>query len=255
MLRPVAVREHPGVDSAGEGGYWLASTVVCLTPAVGDALARDFGVNKAKVQVIPHGPFVLNTMTQLPGQGRLLVFGSLRRNKSVLEVIKGVILARRRGADVSLILAGEPLKQEQGYWDECLAAIAEEPEAFDVRAGFLSDEALPGVIAEVDAFVLAYQDFNSQSGVGVLAAMAGRPVIGTRSGGLDELFVRGMAGQQVDMPVTPEGVADAIVAFRARPTAAWQEEAEAGVDKVAGGLSWNAIGQDYVRLVRGETAA
>lgn len=28
MLRPVAARKHPGVDSAGEGGYWLASIVI-----------------------------------------------------------------------------------------------------------------------------------------------------------------------------------------------------------------------------------
>lgn len=28
MLRPVAARKHPGVDSADEGGYWLASIVI-----------------------------------------------------------------------------------------------------------------------------------------------------------------------------------------------------------------------------------
>lgn len=229
--------------------YRLASDIVCLTPAVGEALVREFGVDAGKVAVIPHGPFVLSGVGELPGNGKLLVFGSLRRNKSVLEVIEGVLLARRRDPGVSLILAGEPLRQEEGYWQQCLDAAASDPAAFDIREGFLSDADLPHVVAEADAFVLAYRDFNSQSGVGVLAAMAGRPIIGTRSGGLDELFARGMASEEVMAPVTPESVAEAILAYRARPIAEWRRDAAEAVDKVASGLSWKSIGEAYVRLL------
>jgi len=230
--------------------YRLSTMLVTLTPAARDALIQDFGIRDSKIHVIPHGPFTLGKATPLPGSGRLLIFGSLRRNKSVLEVIQGVTLARRAGSDVTLVLAGEPLKQEPGYWDECLAAIAEDPAGFDVREGFLPDEALPDLIATVDCFMLAYQNFNSQSGVGVLAALAARPVIGTRSGGLDELFERGLAGQLIQDSVTPESIAAAIIEFRREDLSAWRRKAEDGAIKVADTLRWDTIADDYIALCR-----
>lgn len=230
--------------------YRLSTMLVTLTPATKDALVRDFDVSESKVSVIPHGPFSLGETTPIPGSGRLLIFGSLRRNKSVLEVIKGVILARRAGADVTLVLAGEPLKQEPGYWDECTAAIAEDPAGFDVREGFLPDEALPGLIATVDCFVLAYQNFNSQSGVGVLAALAARPVIGTRSGGLDELFERGLAGQLVEDAVTPENISAAIIEFRRQDLNEWRQKATDGAIRIADTLRWDTIADEYIALCR-----
>jgi glycosyltransferase involved in cell wall biosynthesis len=236
--------------SAHALSYRLSTVLVTLTPAARDALVRDFGISPSKVHVIPHGPFSLGEASPIPGSGRLLTFGSLRRNKSVLEVIRGVILARRQGADVTLVLAGEPLKQEPGYWEECLAAIAEDPDGFDVREGFLPDEALPGLIATVDCFMLAYQNFNSQSGVGVLAALAGRPVIGTRSGGLDELFDRGLAGEIIEGDVTPESVARAIMAFRQKDIEEWRVLARDGVSSITETLRWDRIADEYIALCR-----
>lgn len=230
--------------------YRVSSILVTLTPAARTALIRDFGISADKIHVIPHGPFSLGDPTPVPGTGRLLIFGSLRRNKSVLEVIKGVMQARRAGAEVTLVLAGEPLKQEPGYWDECLATMAEDPSGFDVREGFLPDEALPDLIASVDCFVLAYQNFNSQSGVGVLAALAARPVIGTRSGGLDELFDRGLAGEVVDDVVTPDSVAAAILAFRQTPLDEWRARASQGASSIAETLRWDGIADEYIALCR-----
>lgn len=230
--------------------YRLASSLVALTPTVKDALVRDFAISPEKVHVIPHGPFALDEASPIPGSGRLLIFGSLRRNKSVLEVIEGVKLARRRGAETTLVLAGEPLKQEAGYWDECLKAISEDPEGFDVREGFLPDEALPELIATVDAFVLAYQNFNSQSGVGVLAALAGRPVIGTRSGGIDELFACGLSGRIIEGNVSAQSIATAILAFTARDIEEWRGEASEGVLRIAQTLRWDKIADDYIALCR-----
>jgi glycosyltransferase involved in cell wall biosynthesis len=234
--------------------YRLASTIVALTPTVRQALVDDFAIPADKIVVIPHGPFSIGDVGPIPGSGRLLIFGSLRRNKSVLEAIEGVISARRQGRDVVLVLAGEPLSQEPGYWDQCLAAIARDPAGFDVRAGFFPDEALPELVAGVDAFLLAYQNFNSQSGVGVLAALSGRPVIGTGSGGLSELFERGLAGEIIDDTVTSESIAAGIAAFYAHDTAVWRERASRGAAKVAGTLRWDDIADQYIRVCRDAAA-
>jgi len=109
---------------------------------------------------------------------------------------------------------------------------------------------LPDLIATVDCFMLAYQNFNSQSGVGVLAALAGRPVIGTRSCGLDELFDRGLAGQIIEGDVTPENVAAAVLAFRQRDIEEWRVLAGEGVSKVTDTLRWDRIADDYIALCR-----
>ena len=230
--------------------YRLSSTLVALTPTVRDALVKDFGIPKTRIAVIPHGPFSIGNTGPLPGNGRLLIFGSLRRNKCVLEAIEGVVLARKTGRDVVLVLAGVPLKQEAGYWEQCLEAMKVDPAGFDVRPGFVPDEALPELVAGIDAFVLAYRDFNSQSGVGVLAALAGRPVIGTASGGLGEMFDRGMCGERITGEVTPDNIAAAIAAFSARPAAEWDELAKVAATKIASTLRWDDIADQYIDLAR-----
>jgi glycogen synthase len=98
--------------------------------------------------------------------------------------------------------------------------------------------------------MLAYQNFNSQSGVGVLAALAARPVIGTRSGGLDELFDRGLAGQLIQDEVTPESIAAAIIEFRRRDLNEWRNKAGQGAVRVADTLRWDRIADDYIALCR-----
>jgi glycosyltransferase involved in cell wall biosynthesis len=230
--------------------YRLASALVALTPTVRDELTNDFGIAAKKIAVIPHGAFDVGNVAPMPGDGRLLLFGTLRRNKSVLEVIHGVIAARRQGHPVVLVLAGEPLKQETGYWAACAAATAQDPAGFDVRLGFLADAAVPELVSGVDAFVLAYSDFASQSGVAVLAALAGRPVIGTRAGGLGELFAGGMCGEAIAMPVTSDGIAAAIARFRGRSAEEWRPLAAEGQVKMAAKLSWRMIAKDYLKLAR-----
>lgn len=230
--------------------YRLSSVVVALAPSVRDALVRDFGVNSEKISIVPHGPFSIGDVGPVPGSKKLLLFGSLRKNKCVLEVIQGTLLARRRGLSVVLVVAGEPLKQEADYWQQCVDAVASDPTGFDLKIGFLPDEEIPALVRTVDAFVLAYSNFSSQSGVGVMAAIAGRPVIGTMSGGLSELFDRGMVGQIIDGEVTPESVAAALCTFYDRDFRTWQSEASNGASQVAKSLRWDLIADEYIRLAR-----
>ncbi len=233
--------------------YRLATNVVALTRTTGRMVIDQFGVTPSKISVIPHGPLFVPDVGAIPGNQRLLVFGSLRRNKCLLEVIQAIKLVRRQYADVVLVIAGEPLSDEPGYWEQCLAAIAEDPAGFEVRIGFFPDGQLPELISNVDGFVLAYRGFSSQSGVGVVAALAGRPVIGSTSGGLEELYDRGMSGEIIPEPVTAEGIAAAILRFLAVPPAEWRAKASAGAALVTASISWDAIAREYTRLAQGGT--
>ena len=231
--------------------YRLAHHLVVLAPAGRDALERSFAVPASKVSVIPHGPFSVGTLPPIPWNGRLIVFGTIRRNKNVLETIRGVKLARSRGHQVRLLILGEPHPLEAEYWSRCLDEIREDRDGFEVEQRFVPDEDLPRYFAQVDAFVLPYDRFDSQSGVAVLAALSGRPVIGTQAGGLAELFSHGMAGEPISGEVvTAESIATAIDAFRAVPAETWRARSAAGIESLSAAIGWSRIGSLFVALAR-----
>ncbi|NNM71282.1 glycosyltransferase family 4 protein [Enterovirga aerilata] len=230
--------------------YGLAQRLVVLAPAGARVLEQSFGIQPSRISVVPHGPFAVQGVGPVPGSGRFLCFGTIRRNKNVLEAIRGVKLARARGLDVRLLIAGEPHPLEREYWDECLSEIARDPDGFDVDLRFVRDEDLPGILSGIDAFILAYDNFESQSGVAVMAAVSGRPVIGSRSGGLADLFAAGMAGEEILGPVGPASIADAIDRFAALPAAEWQVRASAAAARVSTSIAWGGIGRTFVDLAR-----
>jgi len=250
---PHAWRLPPGLRfverCANRVSYRLASILVVMSSALQSALVREFGIDAAKIRIIPHGLFHMEGITPIPGDGRLLQFGKIRSNKNVLEVIRGVSLARRTDQGVRLVIAGQPYHDEQAYWTECLREISRDPDGFDLRIAFVDDAALPALVSEVDAFILAYDKFDSQSGVGVLAGSCGRPVIATHSGGLSELASHGLRGEFLQMPVTAENIAAAILAFRARPVNEWRDEAGRGAEQLKDAMSWPRIGRAWRDLI------
>ncbi|KFL27076.1 hypothetical protein JP74_09190 [Devosia sp. 17-2-E-8] len=232
--------------------YRLATDLVCLTRATAEALTQHFSVRGQKLTIIPHGAFRLGPAAPLPGNGNLLAFGSIRRNKGIREVIEAVLKCRAAGRNLRLTIAGEVT--DKAYWRECQSLVARRPEAFDLRLGFVPDEDVPNLLAKSDAVVLAYTDFASQSGVAVLAALAGRPVIATRSGGLDELFERGMAGETIACPI-PDDIAAAFIRFYDRPIAEWSAHAEVARVRIESTLDWASIAGQYLRLIRQPTVS
>ncbi len=230
--------------------YALSSHFVVLSSSTAVALQREFGIAQERVSVIPHGLFSLGEVAPLPGDGLLLAFGTVRRNKNVLETIHAVRNARARGARIRLLVAGEPHPLEPDYWDECMVAMAGDEAGFEIDRRFVPDEELPGVLARVDAFVLAYDNFDSQSGVAVLAAVSGRPVIGTESGGLADLFAAGMAGEKVAMPVSAEAIEAGIAAFASTSADEWRRRAAVSCRRMVEELSWSTIGQRFLALAK-----
>ena len=228
--------------------YRSAEALVVLTPTVQHALVAEFATPPGKITVIPHGPFLLSEVRPVPGSGRLLVFGSLRRNKCILESVEAVLYCRSRGHAVQLVLAGEPLLEEPGYWEECLRRIATDPDGFDVKEGFFPDEALPSLIGSVDAFLLPYKDFHSQSGVAILAAFARRPIIGTRSGGIGELFDLGVAHESIHGEVTSKSISAAILNARSVESNDWRRRCDEGFDAASKTLNWRTIGRSYLAV-------
>jgi len=155
----------------------------------------------------------------------LLVFGSIRPDKNILEVILAVKQARLRWPTLRLHIAGNP---GGGNEATCLAAIQDDPAGFVIDARFIQESEIPGIIADSDAFVLAYQNFESQSGVAVLAGLSGRPVIATGMDGFLELQQQGLVMFQIPGKGTPADIEAGIEKLQIASLAQLREQTSNG---------------------------
>ena len=158
----------------------------------------------------------------------MLVFGSIRPDKNILEVILAVKQARLRWPTLRLHIAGNPGGGNEAYWATCLAAIQDDPAGFVIDARFIQESEIPGIIADSDAFVLAYQNFESQSGVAVLAGLSGRPVIATGMDGFLELQQQGLVMFQIPGKGTPVDIVAAIEKLQIASLAQLREQTSNG---------------------------
>ena len=227
--------------------YRAASVLVLLSEAGRDKLLSEFPISASKIHVIPHGAFGFTRQSRIPGERVLLAFGSIRKNKNLLMVIEAIKLVRASGFDVRLLVAGG-YDRANPYCLECVAAITDDNLAFINRKGFVDGAAIPELVERSDAFILAYSDFESQSGVAVMAGVNGRPVIATFAGGIRELKSLGLVGVEIEQPLTPSTIASAIREFYRTPFDRWRAASEKGRFQLAYHLSWARIAQSYLRL-------
>ena len=229
--------------------YRAPSILVTLSEAGRFRLISEFQISDSKVHVIPHGAFSVDHPSRIPGERILLAFGSIRKNKNLLMVIEAIKLVKASGLDVRLLVAGG-YDGSNPYCLECLTAISGDSSTFINRAGFIGETEIPDLIKRADAFILAYTDFDSQSGVAVLAGVNGRPVITSFAGGISDLKSLGLIGVEIEQPVTPSTIASAIQEFYKTPLDQWRVEAEAGRSKLSYHLDWARIARSYLRLLR-----
>lgn len=229
--------------------YRTASVLVVLAKAGQQPLIEMFDTPADKIVVVPHGAFEVRDAGPPPGTGVLLAFGSIRRNKQVGLAIEAVIAARQAGHEVRLVVAGAGDPNDPAYLEDCLALAARCPDGVAMEVGFIPDERVDGLLADCDALLMPYTDFNSQSGVAVLAGMAGRPVIAAPAGGIADLIAGGLAAIEIRPPVDLPSVVEAIATFYAIPNAEWSARATRGRDLLADALAWPRIGQQLAALL------
>jgi glycogen(starch) synthase len=228
--------------------YGCASVIVVLSEAGRAPLVRLFDVPTAKIVVSPHGAFDVPAAGPLPGSNMLLAFGTIRRNKQVALAMEAVVAARQAGCPVRMIIAGAKDPNDPTYLDECLAIAARCPDGLIMETGFITDERVNELLATCDALLMPYTDFNSQSGVAVLAGMAGRPVIAAPAGGIADLIAAGLAAVEIPTPVDLDGVTRSILAFYATPKTQWSNRAARGRVLLSQALAWPRIGRQLAGL-------
>lgn len=170
------------------------------------ALARGLGPAPVTVaEMAPHLPAGLRSRDEgaRTVANRLLFFGLIRPYKGL------DLLIRALPEGVSLRVAGE-------FWGgleetEALVAQLGLTGRVELRPGYVADEDVPGLFADVDALVLPYRSGTASQQVW-LGHEHGVPVIASRVGTLGDHVTDGVDGLLVE-PGSVEGLRAALAAF------------------------------------------
>lgn len=230
--------------------YRMSAHIIVLTKSARTDLIGHFGIAPDKIDVVPHGAFPSGNPGPMPGSGKLLVFGMLRRNKRIKETIEAVLALGDDLPEVKLIIAGSPHADDRAYWDECAALVASKPGRFITEIGFVEEARVSELFDMSDAILLPYEDFSSQSGVAVLASMSRRPIMSTGAGGIGELVDEGLANEAIELPVTSDSIRSAILNFYGRPVDEWQKITDLSASSIADFLSWSRIAHRVDEIMR-----
>jgi len=229
--------------------YRIPQQLVTLTQVAKHQVISDFG-RAGPVSVIPHGSYKKKLNNKLSGGRIVLAFGTLRRNKRIIETIEGVKKAVGAGFDLKLVIAGSPHKEDEDYWNYCSKHLLGTEKFISTEIGFVPESRVDELISRCDAVILPYEEFSSQSGVAVLAACSERVLICTNSGGLSELHANGLEPIFIDRPVTSESVADALCRFASYHETDLRSQAERSRVALEHYLSWDRIGKEYLDICK-----
>jgi glycosyltransferase involved in cell wall biosynthesis len=196
--------------------------IATMTSAQATRLVREAGYPAGAIVPVDHGAFPIEGVRPAGDDQplRVLLMGSIRRNKQTLSSIEAIV-----ASGVRLRLAGAPRPEERDYWALCEAALAKVPDA-EVTARFIPDEALGEVLSDVSAMLCPYEDFDSASGVGILAVTNQIPLIATACAVPEDMRGARDAWLAIAEPVSTATIADALRRFQAMTPEARRAMAE-----------------------------
>lgn len=181
----------------------------------------EWGWDAGRIAYIPNS-IDASQYSPAAHEGDYIVYaGRLALEKGLTTLVRAAALSRQR-----LVLAGS------GPEEPALRKLAEELGADVAFTGHLDKPALQRLIGEARALVLP-SEWYENAPISVLEAYAlGRPVIGTRIGGIPELVADGETGMLVE-PANAAMLAEALAALRSLPSSARAAMGATGRDWVA----------------------
>jgi len=220
----------------------LADVVVVHGAAAKSAAVEAFGIDPAKIVVVPHGSFIgvypaetgraaARAALGLEGAGTVFAqVGHMRPYKGLNELIAAVARLEPEGA--ALLLAGRVRPPDRA----ALEAALEAAPATRAVKDFVPDTELQTYLAAADFVALPYRAVLT-SGSAILAMSFARPVIAPAQGVLPELIEDGANGFLYD-PDAPDGLETAL--RRALATGlAQRADMQQAAFATAAGLRWS----------------
>jgi len=187
--------------------YGLADHIFVHTEKMKSELVEDFGVQGGAVTVIPFGINNAVPHTDLTAadakrqlgikdsEKAILFFGRLRPYKGLEHLLAAYQQLAADQSDYRLIIAGEPKKGSERYFDEIRTTIRRIDSRGRIicKLQFIPDEEMELYLKAADVLVLPYKEIF-QSGVLFLAHSFGLPVIAADVGSFREEIIEGRTG-------------------------------------------------------------
>lgn len=172
--------------------YRRADRVVCISPASATSFETLLHIPKRKLSAIPLAPVLSDaapdlTLAKTIKKPYVFYIGGTDSRKRVVDIIKAYNIAKGRGADVGLVLAGYEFRSLEKMTDKIAKqAIIDSPYREDITLiGFVSDAEKLGLYQSAVAFVFTstFEGF----GLPVVEAMAAScPVVAYRNSSIPE---------------------------------------------------------------------
>lgn len=187
--------------------YRLAHHIFVHTELMKREIQREFGLEEKAVSVIPFGINNAVPHTDLsPAEAReclgienaektLLFFGAIRPYKGLEYLVDAFLKIAPMHPDYRLIIAGEPRKGHEKYWDDIQRRIDSDANAEMIirKIEYIPDNDTEVYFKAADLVVLPYTHVF-QSGVLFLAHSFGVPVVATDVGSLREDIIEDKTG-------------------------------------------------------------
>ncbi len=238
---------HPGDDSwrtrvSRMSAIRIARQIVTHNGPQTPLFAKRNGIETARVTVVPLGAYdVFQALTPdvIPNPQLVAFVGRLDMYKGLDVLADAAPLVVRACPSVEFIVAGGPVRGYRPRVPELPGSAT-----YRVVSRRLSNQELGQLVARARTIVLPYVQ-ATQSGVLMVAAALGTPVVSTAVGGLKDYVANGQAGLVVS-PGDAEGTAEAITRMisdnalhaklsasmtqAARSSLSWQRPAELLID-------------------------
>jgi glycosyltransferase involved in cell wall biosynthesis len=253
--RPRVITLHYPLPKPGESRKLAAQhryldrfdAVVAHTETAAGRLRDEVGLDPAKVEVIPHGPF--DYLTRLPEEAPLpvefagaegpviLFFGLLRSYKGIDTLLEA--FASVEGAE--LWIAGMPRMPL-----EPLRMLADRaPGRVRILPRFIADPEIPALLGRADILALPYREIE-QSGVLYTGLAFGKPMVLGDVGGFAEFGRRYGAARLV--PPGDAGALAAVLNELVADPAERDKLAASARAAVAEAYGWDAIAASTLAL-------
>ncbi len=254
VLHTVLLEPNPNERKILEHLAGSAAAIVVQSEAARSRLFAVYGIDRARVTVVPHGAAANFAPFRAPrAVPTALTWGLLGPGKGVEHAIRAIAALRRRGRDVGYLVAGQTHPKVRSYAGEgyrrSLEDLARELGVEDLVSfdGAYRDwGSLRALVRAADVVVLPYDSRDQvSSGVLVEAVASAKPVVATRFPHAEELLARG-AGVTV-----PHGdamaMADALAHVLFEPGVA--QRMASAARREAQALLWPSVGAAYRALV------
>ncbi len=232
---------------------WLCRTMLALPDRYivhseknREKLAEIFGIEPARVSVIPHGRYDFYKQEPLskkqarahlglPANSKVvLFFGHVRDYKGVDTLLRAMAQVRPKVPEARCLIAGKNWVSWRPYQE-----IIDEQDlqgTVDARLDYVPSSLVQYLYSAADVVVLPYKHFDSQSGPGNIALGFGRPLIVSNVGGLPDLV---RERDVVFEPGDVDGLARALL--RVLTDAAYRKKLARDSQQLAEQYSWDAI--------------